>query len=138
MALRHIVDPTFYDDAIAEFDDDYTVYVAGDMIIDEYGNQTRNYTSHKIRGSLQSDGKRINKNSNGGNTYTWNFHFYCKSCYPLEINDYILFEGKLLLVTSVTDRDEAGVRWADLEMTNLAAPQDLKNFDKFEDGRKQR
>lgn len=138
MAIRHIVDPTFFDDALAEFDDEYTVYVAGNLIIDDYGNQKRTYSAHKIRGSLQSEEKRINKSANGGNTYQWQFQFYCKSSYPIDIHDYLLADGKLLLVTGVTCRDEAGVRWCSLEMTNLADPKDLEKFNKFEDGRLQR
>lgn len=135
---RHLIDPTYFDDALAQFDDEYTVYVAGDLIIDDYGNQKRNFTSYQIRGSLQSKGKSINKNSTGGNTYTWRFEFYCKSCYPLDIGDYIYARDVLLIVTRVTDLDEFGVRSCELNMTNLAATKDLEDFIKYQDGRQQR
>ena len=132
---RNLIDPTFFDDALTQFDDEYTAYIAEDISVDEFGYQKRKYSAHKIRGSLQSQGKRKSMSSSSGNTYQWGFNFYCKSSYPLDIGDYIYARDVLLIVTSVQDLDEWGVRSMTLEMTSLADKKDLEDFIKFEDGR---
>ena len=79
MRTNHLVDPTFFFDAIEEFSFNYPIYVvnkAGD--VDEYGNTKLKYERKTIRGSLQVQTKREIQ-SKDGNTAEVRYMFYCKS-----------------------------------------------------------
>lgn len=133
---NHLVDPTFFFDAIEEFSFTYNIYVAVDNDeIDEYGNRIWKYKKNSIRGSLQSRGIAIER-SKTGNTHDVRYSFYCKSLYRINIDDIIEYKGNYLQVQSVQDYDEYGCRQAELKMTSLTAHRDLADYIKYLSGEK--
>lgn len=128
--MNHIIDPTFFYDAIEMYSFDYDAYIVVNVIRDEYGMQKSQFSKVTIRGSLQTQGLFLNQRSSG-NTVSNQFKFYCKSLYRLQIGDFIQYGDKLLHVTNMVPYDEYGVREATLEMTQLNEHQDLLEYIKF-------
>lgn len=132
---NHSIDPTYFYDAIEEFAFDYKIYVITDNDVDDYGNTVNVYKEMIIRGSLQSEGKNLNQ-SKKGNTNEWNYKFYCKSLYRIDIGDIIEYKNNYLRVNSIRDYDEYGVREADLKVISLAAYRDFADYLDYINGKK--
>lgn len=132
---NHVVDPTYFYDAIEEFAFDFVIYVVTNKSIDEYGKRIRSFTKQMIRGSLQSDGTELNQSKDGSMTQR-NYKFYCKSLYRIDIGDILEYKNNYLLVDSVHDYDEYGVREASLKQIQLTAYRDLADYIKYLSGEK--
>lgn len=130
---NHVVDPTWFYDAIELFAFDYDLYVLSDKTINELGNEVCSYTHYEIRGSLQSQGKTLIFSKNG-NTEEMRYEFYCKSLYRINIGDFITYKNKLLQVFSVNDYDEYGVRKCELKLVELTNYRDLQEYIKYIEG----
>ena len=124
---NHVIDPTFFWDAIEEFSFDYTIYINTSKTVDEYGRRKLGYTKEIIRGSLQSQGSRVNR-SKSGNTDTKSYEFYCKSLYRINKNDVIEYNNDYFIVVGIQDYDEYGVRSASLNQIQLTAYRDLADY----------
>lgn len=127
MLQNHLIDPTFFYDAIEEFSFNYTIYITDHGKLDDYGRRVNSYSKNTIRGSLQSNGTGLNK-SKSGNTNEVSYNFYCKSLYKIDIGDIIEYNHKYLRCVEVKDFDEFGVREAKLEMITLTAYRDFANY----------
>ena len=127
---NHVIDPTFFYDAIEEFSFDFDLYVITSKTYDEAGNEKYTYSKKSIRGSLQTQGSSLNQTLHG-NTNSWNYNFFCKSLYRIDIGDIIEYKGKFLRVYSVHDYDEYGVRSCSLSMIDLTAYRDLAAYVKY-------
>lgn len=132
---NHIVDPTFFNDAIEEFAFNYNLYVFVKSEIDDYGKQVRKYDKKIIRGSLQSHGKSLNQ-SKSGTTNSHTYRFYCRSLYRIDIGDILEYKNNYLQVDSVQDYDEYGVRECSLTMIQLSSYTDLADYIKYLRGEK--
>lgn len=132
---NHVVDPTYFYDAIEEFAFDFVIYVVTSKSIDEYGKRVRSFTKQMIRGSLQSSGTELNQSKDGSMTQR-HYNFYCKSLYRIDIGDVIEYKNNYLLVDSVHDYDEYGVREASLKQIQLTAYRDLADYIKYLNGEK--
>ena len=77
--MNHIIDPTYFYDAIEEFSFNYVIFRKnkGDEI-DEYGRAIPNYVKDTIRGSFQTEGTKMSRKVKG-NVQSENVNFYCKS-----------------------------------------------------------
>lgn len=133
MSQNHVIDPTFFNDAINEFAFEYDAYIVKDKIIDDYGRIVSKFEKQKVVGSLQSSGKRLNQTKTG-NTESWSYNFYCKSMYRLDIGDFIYYNDKWLHVIAINDYDEWGVRSCTLNMVQLSSYKDLQEFVKYQQG----
>lgn len=133
MSQNHVIDPTFFYDALALFAFSYDAYIVTGRTTDEYGHQRSTFEKVEVVGSLQSQGLNLTQ-SKSGNTQSWQYNFYCKSSYRLNKGDFIVYQGKLLMVTNVQDFDEWGVRSMECQLTTLAAQRDLAEFIKFQTG----
>lgn len=132
---NHLVDPTYFFDCIEEFAFDYDLFVVVEQNIDDYGKQVNQYQLQTIRGSLQTDGLRVNQ-SKKGNIAANSYNFYCKSLYRINIGDIIKYKDNYLQVNSVHEYDEWGVRECSLSMIQLAAYRDLANYIDYLKGEK--
>ena len=47
---NHVIDPTFFYDAIEEFSFNYNLYVNTSKSVDDYGKRVLGYTLTKVRG----------------------------------------------------------------------------------------
>ena len=136
MRTNHLVDPTFFFDAIEEFSFNYPIYVvnkAGD--VDEYGNTKLKYERKTIRGSLQVQTKR-ERQSKDGNTAEVRYMFYCKSLYRIDVGDIIEYNGDFLRCNETHPYDEYGCREASLTMIQLTAYRDFADYIKYLRGEK--
>lgn len=132
---NHLIDPTYFYDAIEEFAFDYDIYVLTGKTIDELGRRVNQYELKTIRGSLQSNGNQIDR-SKSGSTNNKSYDFYCKSLYRIDINDVITYKDNYYIVNSVQDYDEWGVRSASLSLINLTTYRDLADYVKYIKGEK--
>ena len=133
---NHLVDPTYFWDAIEEFTFSYEIYtVKNENEVDEYGNTTLQYNQSIIQGSLQSDGKYLQQEKSG-NKEKLSYRFYCKSIYRIDIGDIIKYKNNYLRVNFVQDLDEYGVREAKLNMIQLSAYRDFADYIKYINGEK--
>lgn len=130
---NHLVDPSYFYDAIEEFAFDYDIYVKIREIQDEYYRTKMQYQKQTIRGSLQTQGLRLTQNKSG-NIQTNEYNFYCKSLYRIGIDDFIFYKGQWLHVDSVHEYDEWGVREAHLTMVQLSSYKDLEEYVKYLEG----
>ena len=130
---NHVVDPTWFWDAIEEFAFDYDWFIVGSVTTDELFRDKYTYTKDTIHGSLQSQGTSVNLLKTG-NTESMEYEFYCASIYRIKVNDFILYKNRWLHVESVRDIDEFGVRSARLKMVNLNNYNDLLEYVKYLDG----
>ena len=135
MSQNHVIDPTYFYDAIEEFAFNYKCYILKKEDVDNYGRIVKDYDVKMVRGSLQSQGLFLSQ-SKSGNTQSWSYNFYCKSLYRLSIGDFIFYNNKFLRISSVNDYDEWGVRSYGCEMVELSAYKDLEEFVKYEKGEK--
>lgn len=135
MYQNHVIDPTYFYDAINEFSFDYKLYRLSSKNIDEYGRRINSYTLESISGSLQSQGTQLIQ-STSGNTRVKSYEFYCKSLYRIDIGDVIEYKGNYLMCKSVNDYDEYGVRRARLELISLTTYRDLADYVKYLEGQK--
>lgn len=131
--MNHLIDPTYFYDAIEEFAFDYVIYVVEKDEVDEYGYTTLSYQKRSIRGSLQIQ-QKSERQSKDGNTHTVTYKFYCKSLYRIDIGDILEYDGNYLRVNDVHPYDEYGVREAALEMIQLAAYRDFAAYLKYISG----
>lgn len=133
---NHVIDPTYFYQAIEWFSFNYTIYVLSDKHeVDDYGKRKLVYSKQTIRGSLQSQGTNVSR-SKTGNTETRQYNFYCKSLYRINIGDVIEYKNNYFICTFVQDYDEYGVRNATLNMINLSSYRDLADYIKYLDGEK--
>ena len=133
---NHVIDPTFFYDAIEEFAFNYKCYICTpDEHPDEYGNTSLKYREETIRGSLQIQASRL-RQSKDGNTHDVTYMFYCKSLYRINIGDFIEYDGNYLRVDDVHPYDEYGVREAHLTMAQLAQCRDFADYIKYIRGTK--
>lgn len=130
---NHLIDPTYFFDAIEEFAFDYDMYVKKGKTIDDRGRVRYEYFKTTIRGSLQSGGTTINR-SKEGNYENMTYNFYCKSLYRINIGDFIFYKNRWLIVNTVHDYDEWGCRSAELQMVNLNNYKDFKEWLKYQEG----
>lgn len=131
--FNHVNDPSYFDDAIAQFAFTYDIYIVGKGEIDDYGNRRLSYTKSTIVGSLQSKGARLSQ-SKDGNTVEKSYNFYCKNIYRINIGDIIYYQGNCLRVDDVNDYDEWGVRSCHLTMVKLTALRDFADYLKYTSG----
>lgn len=131
---NHLVDPTFFYDAIEEFAFDYTVYIKQTPTIDDYGLQHSCFAKTTIRGSLQSQGLSLTMQTLKGNQYQKRYSFYCKSLYRISIGDIIEYKGNFYVVNEVQDFDEFGVRSCTLQLQDLYALRDFAEWQKYQNG----
>ena len=130
---NHVIDPTYFFDAIEEFRFTYDWYVNSGKTLDDYGRMINSYTKQDINGSLQPEGVRIVQ-KNEGNIEQMEYKFYCKSLYRISIGDFINYKNKWLWVTEVQDYDEWGVRECTLSQTDLNLHKDLLEYYKYLNG----
>lgn len=135
MPINHIIDPTYFYDAIEEFSFNYDWYVITNKGIDEWGRETTEFTKKIIRGSLQTQGNSIVLSKNGNHQQN-DYNFYCKSLYRINIGDFIFYKETWLHVNNVHEYDEYGVRECTLKMVNLNNYRDLKEYVDFLEGNK--
>lgn len=130
---RHIVDPTFFDDVLHEFDIKVDWYVRTDKTVNDMGQLVNGYTKKKIVGSLQSKGVDL-KLQKEGNMEEMRYDFFCKSLYRIKNGDFIEYKHRYLMVEHVQDYDEWGVREASLIEVNLMQYNDLAEYIKYLNG----
>lgn len=134
MVQNHVIDPTFFYDAIELFAFNYDWYVASDVPeLDDLGRRVQKFQKMKIRGSLQPQGTTLNL-STSGNTENLKYDFYCKSLYRINIGDFIFYKNRFLHVDGFHDYDEWGVRQATLTMVNLNNYRDFKEYLEYLNG----
>lgn len=127
---RHIVDPTFFDDVLHEFEIKVDWYVRTGKSINNLGKQVNTFTKTTIIGSLQSRGVKYNLRKDG-NIEEMRYEFFCKSLYRIKNGDFLEYKNKYLMVEHIQDYDEWGVREASLIEVNLMQYNDLKEYIKY-------
>ena len=133
---NHVIDPTFFYDAIEQFAFDFEWYpIKKAPIVDPLGKLVYMYDQKIIRGSLQSQGTHQQFNVDL-NTENMQYNFYCKSLYRISIGDFIHYKDRWLRVNFIQDYDEWGVRNATLQMVNLSNYQDFQDYLKYLNGQK--
>ena len=130
MKQNHVIDPTWFYEAVEEFAFNYPWFYEGDIAVNDLGEKTTSFVKDTIRGSLQSQGTSLNQSKNG-NTEQMTYEFYCMSKYRIKIGDFILYKNRWLHVDSVRDFDEWGVRSCKLTMVNLNNYKDLLESVKY-------
>lgn len=130
---NHLVDPTFFYDAIEEFSFNYTIYVVTGQTLNEDGNTVPQYTQQTIRGSLQSQGTRLVQSMTGNKTEQI-YKFYCKSLFRIDIGDILVYKNRYMRVDELQDYDEYGVRECSLTVVDLAQYMDLAAYIKYLNG----
>lgn len=133
MYQNHVIDPTFFYDAIEEFSFNYDIYVVVKNGLNEAGKTAITFDKQIIRGSLQSQGEVLVQ-SETGNMITMRYAFYCKSLYRIDIGDVIVYKNRYLLCKEVRDYDEYGVRSANLEQIQLSSYRDLRDYIRYLNG----
>lgn len=127
MPQNHIIDPTYFYDAIEQFAFNFDWYVVNASTIDDLGRRINSFDKKIIRGSLQSQGISL-KQDIKLNSEDMDYRFYCKSLYRIKIGDFMFYKNRWLHVESVRDFDEWGVRSARLKMVNL---NDYRDFNEY-------
>ena len=130
---NHLIDPSYFYDAIEEFAFDYDIFIQTAETTDEFYRKKYSYEKKTIRGSLQTQGLSLSQ-SKTGNIQTNEYNFYCKSLYRINIGDFIFYKGQWLHVDSVHEYDEWGVREAHLTMVQLSSYRDLEEYVKYING----
>ena len=130
---NHLIDPTFFYDAIDEFAFTYRIFILSKKEIDGAGKQRIAHTESTISGSLQSKDVILSQSLEGNATPT-NYRFYCKSLYQLNIGDIIEYKDMYLRVDGVRDLDEFGVRSASLSMLELTGYRNLQDYFNYLNG----
>ena len=127
MAQNHVIDPTFFYDAIEWFAFNYDWYVVSGTSLDELGRRVNTFKKMTIRGSLQPQGSTLVQ-SLDRNTETFKYEFYCKSLYRIGTGDFIFYKNRWLHCDGFHDYDEWGVRQASLTMVDLKNYKDFKEY----------
>lgn len=130
---HHVIDPSFFLDAISMYGTNYNAYLVSGVEMNEYGMQKSKFENVEVFGSLQTQGTRLTQKTSG-NIVSNQFKFYCKSLYRLRIGDFMVQGANLLHVIDMQPYDEYGVRECTLEMTQLNEHQDLHEFVRFLNG----
>lgn len=130
---NHLIDPSYFYDAIEQFAFDYDIFIQTAETTDEFYRKKYSYEKKTIRGSLQTQGLSLSQ-SKTGNIQTNEYSFYCKSLYRINIGDFIFYKGQWLHVDSVHEYDEWGVREAHLTMVQLSSYRDLEEYIKYING----
>lgn len=131
---NHVIDPTYFYDAIEQFAFDFDWYPKNKVpSVDPLGKLAYSYDKKIIRGSLQSQGTHQQFNADL-NTENMEYRFYCKSLYRISIGDFIFYKERWLRVNYVHDYDEWGVRSATLQMVELSNYQDFQAYLKYLNG----
>lgn len=132
----HIIDPTFFYDAIDEFAFEYPIYRKCEVDeIDEYGRAQAKYKKDTISGSFQTQGSN-KQHITSGNKNSESAMFYCKSLYRINEDDIIKRNNNYYMVHGVHNYDEWGVREATLSIINLNEYRDFKEWLEYETGGK--
>jgi len=130
----HIIDATYFYDAVEEFAFNYTIYYKGKGDeLDEYGRAIPQYEKSTIRGSFQTQGNRISRKLDG-NIQTEGASFYCMSLYRIHINDIVERNGNYYIVNQITNYDEWGVRKAELSVMTIQENRDFQEWLKYQTG----
>lgn len=134
---NHVIDPTFFYDAIEEFAFNYTIYHKdmGDTL-DDYGRAIPHYKKDIIRGSFQTKGNSLNRSIDKGNTQSEQAKFYCKSLYRIHINDIVERYGSYYIVNDIQNYDEWGVREATMSVISLQEHRDFQEWLQYQTGGK--
>lgn len=130
---NHVIDPTFFYDALAEFSFDYELYYVDSQHVDEAGYTIKTWSRQIIEGSLQTRGNSKRRNKSG-NIAESRYDFYCKSTYRIKVGDFIHYKEKWLKVLTINDFDEWGVRSCETQMVELAMYNDLSEFYRYISG----
>lgn len=133
MPQNHVIDPTFFYDAILEFAFDYDWYVCTGYHLDDMKRQVASFDKRIINGSIQPETSSINFNVDG-NTHSLKYRFYCKSLYRINLGDFIYYKNRYLHVDEVQDYDEWGVRQVALTMINLTDYRDFEEYLRYLEG----
>ena len=133
MAQNHVIDPTFFFDAIAEFAFDYDWYAMTGYEVDDMKRRVAKFDKRTINGSLQPQTGSISFRVEG-NTHNLSYKFYCKSLYRISLGDFIHYKNRYLHVDEVQDYDEWGVREVSLTMVNLTDYRDFQSYLKYLEG----
>ena len=75
---NRLVDPTWFFDAIDEFEFAYDWYANNGYSIDDMGRRVLTYSKQVIRGSLQPQRSSKKYDFQNGNTTDFPYEFYCK------------------------------------------------------------
>ena len=133
---NHVIDPTYFYDAIEEFAFNYTLYVKSTKTVDDYGREHYTYSEQTIHGSLQSQGQSLVR-SKSGNRNTKDYNFYCSSLYKINEGDFLQYENNFYICTGLfDDYDEWGVRGAYLKLVSLTSYRDLAEYVAYKTGEK--
>ena len=124
---NHVIDPTYFYDAIEEFSFDYDIYINTGKTVNNLGKRVLTYEKQTIRGSLQFDASSLSRDVSG-NTTTQTCRFYCKSLYRIDKDDVIAYKDDYYIVNNIKQIDEYGVRRADLSSIQLIAYRDLYDY----------
>ena len=135
MTQNHVIDPTYFFDALEEFSFNYQFYVSSPSTVDDYGRRHTSYFNTVIRGSLQSQGSKLLQ-SKEGNKIEHEYNFFCKSLYRISIGDIIKYKENYYRVNAIRDYDEFGVRKAELSMIQLTSYRDFADYLKYLAGEK--
>lgn len=135
MRRNHVIDPTFFYDAIDEFAFEYDIYVKTSETVNEQGVQVSGFTNKKIRGSLQIRDKQQNTSKEHTTTKV-EYDFYCKSLYRIKEGDFIHYDDVWLYCDRVHPYNEYGVREAHLVAVELTDYRDLAEYVKYLEGEK--
>ena len=130
MSQNHVIDPTYFYDAILEFAFDYDWYVVTGYDVDDLGRRVAKFDKQIINGSLQPQTGSINF-SITGNTDNLKYKFYCKSLYRIGKGDFIFYKNRYLHVDDWQEYDEWGVREVSLTMINLSDYKDFQEYLKY-------
>ena len=135
MYQNHVIDPSYFYDAIEQFAFNYKWYVIKNEESDEFYRTITHFDEKIIRGSLQSQGTKIIR-SKEGNITEHIYEFYCKSLYKINEGDFILYNNSYLIVTEFQDYDEWGVRSCVLKRIQLSEYKDFSDYIKYLNGEK--
>ena len=133
---NRLVDPTWFFDAIDEFEFAYDWYANNGYSIDDMGRRVLTYSKQIIRGSLQPQRSSKKYDFQNGNTTDFPYEFYCKGFYRINIDDFICYKDRWLKVQGIQDYDEYGVRQCTLQMVDLNMYKDLKDYVDYLNGDK--
>ena len=132
----HIIDPTFFYDAIDEFAFNYEIFRKCEVDeIDEYGRAKPKYKKDIISGSFQVSDSNKSRNTSG-NTNTETADFYCKSLYRVNKDDIIKRNDIYYICNGIHNYDEWGVREARFSMINWNENRDFKEWLEYQYGGK--
>lgn len=135
-SVRRLLDPSFFDEALAEFQFEYTWYVEVGKEADDLGRLIHKFDKNTILMSLQPSSASLSQNVDG-NYQTLKYDWYCKADYRVNIGDFFQDEsGNFLHVDSVQQYDMWGVRKGSCTMINLSQYKHFKEYLDYLNGEK--